>query len=77
MSDLLTKKEVQQYIRLLDELPDDSPEVTTIYKLLNADKVARCRQNFMPFVRQMWSAFIPGKHHQIMADAFERVAKGE
>ena len=77
MSDLLTKKEVQQYIRLLDELPDDSPQVATIYKLLNADKVHRCRQNFMPFVRQMWSAFIPGKHHQIMADAFERVARGE
>jgi hypothetical protein len=32
--------------------------------------------NFMPFVRQMWSAFIPGKHHTIMAEAFERVARG-
>lgn len=25
----------------------------------------------------MWSAFIPGRHHKIMADAFERVASGE
>jgi len=24
----------------------------------------------------MWSAFIPGKHHAVMADAFERVANG-
>ena len=31
----------------------------------------------MPFVREMWSAFIPGRHHKIMADAFERVASGE
>ena len=30
----------------------------------------------MPFVGEMWSAFISGKHHQIMADAFERVADG-
>ena len=30
----------------------------------------------MPFVREMWSAFIPGRHHQIMAEAFERVANG-
>jgi predicted phage terminase large subunit-like protein len=31
----------------------------------------------MPFVTNMWSAFIAGRHHKIMADAFERVANGE
>ena len=30
----------------------------------------------MPFVKEMWSAFIAGRHHKIMADAFERVANG-
>ena len=77
MSDLLTREEVTQYLALLDTLPEGSPEIEKINTLLQADKRERCRQNFMPFVRQMWSAFIPGKHHQIMADAFERVARGE
>jgi len=77
MSDLLTRAEVKQYLAMLDELPEGSPEIEKIHTLLQADKRERCRQNFMPFVRQMWAAFIPGKHHQIMADAFERVARGE
>ena len=77
MSDLLTRAEIKQYLALLDTLDEGSPEIEKINTLLQADKRERCRQNFMPFVRQMWSAFIPGKHHQIMADAFERVARGE
>jgi predicted phage terminase large subunit-like protein len=35
------------------------------------------RLNFLPFVRRMWPAFIAGRHHKIMADAFERIASGE
>lgn len=77
MSDLLTRDEIKQYLALLDTLPEGSLEIEKIHTLLQADKQERCRQNFMPFVRQMWAAFIPGKHHQIMADAFERVARGE
>ena len=37
----------------------------------------KCHEEFMSFVGEMWSAFIHGKHHEIMADAFERVAKGD
>lgn len=33
--------------------------------------------NFLPFVRQMWPAFIAGRHHEIMADAFQRIADGK
>jgi len=77
MSNLLSRDEIKQYLALLDTLPPESPEVQKIHLLLKEDKKERCRQNFMPFVRQMWSAFIPGQHHQIMADAFERVAKGD
>ena len=29
------------------------------------------------FVNKVWPAFIEGRHHKIMADAFERVASGE
>ena len=74
---LLTKDEVSKYIKLLDVLPSNSPEISKIHQLLQADKIERCRDSFMPFVREMWSAFIPGRHHKIMADAFERVASGE
>lgn len=77
MSDLLTREEITGYLSILDTLPAGSPDIEKIDQLFKADKKERCRQNFLPFVRQMWGAFIPGKHHQIMADAFERVARGE
>ena len=77
MSDLLTKDEIKQYMALLDNLPEDSPQVEKIWALLKAHKRALCRESFMPFVKEMWPSFIGGKHHQIMADAFEKVAAGD
>ena len=73
---ILTEEEHRKYIQLLDILPKDSPQIPKIKKLLEEDKKERCRENFMPFVKEMWSAFIAGRHHKIMADAFERVANG-
>lgn len=35
------------------------------------------RTEFLTFVKRMWPAFIGGRHHEIMAESFERVAKGE
>jgi len=40
-------------------------------------KVQTCQNKFLDFVKEMWPAFIPGRHHAIMADAFERVAEGK
>jgi len=74
---LLTREEVAKYIKLLDVLPKDSPHIDKITQLLKADKIERCKENFMPFVGEMWASFISGRHHKIMADAFERVANGE
>ena len=74
---LLTREEVAKYIKLLDVLPKDSPHIDQIIELLKADKIERCKENFMPFVSEMWASFISGRHHKIMADAFERVANGE
>jgi predicted phage terminase large subunit-like protein len=74
---LLTREEVAKYIKLMDVLPKDSPHIEQIVELLKADKIERCKESFMPFVNEMWSAFISGRHHKIMADAFERVANGE
>ena len=74
---LLTSDEMRKYIQLLNVLPSNSPQIPKIHQLLQEDKKERCRENFMPFVKEMWSAFISGRHHKEMADAFERVASGD
>ncbi len=73
---LLTSEEIRNYLKLLDVLPPDSPQIPKIHALLKEDKKERCKNNFLPFVNEMWSAFIAGKHHKDMAEAFERVAEG-
>jgi predicted phage terminase large subunit-like protein len=35
------------------------------------------QEKFIKFVEKVWPTFISGRHHKIMAAAFERVAKGE
>lgn len=37
----------------------------------------RRQTKFLDYVRAMWPAFIPGRHIDIMADAFERVVEGK
>ena len=72
---LLTKHEIGSYLKVLDKLP--LAEQNKIRQLLELDRVERCRESFLFFVQQMWPGFISGKHHGIMAEAFERVASGE
>ena len=42
---------------------------------LKSQKLAQ--NNFMKFVEAVWPTFIGGRHHAKMANAFERVARGE
>jgi predicted phage terminase large subunit-like protein len=35
------------------------------------------QEKFIKFVEKMWPSFISGRHHKRMAEAFERVARGE
>ena len=72
---LLTKSEISQYLAVVDSVPE--AERNKIFALLEMDRVERCRDSYLFFVTQMWPGFISGKHHQIMADAFERVANGD
>jgi predicted phage terminase large subunit-like protein len=72
---LLTKKEIADYLSVVDKLPE--VERNKVFSLLELDRVERCKDSFLFFVTQMWPAFISGKHHQIMAEAFERVANGQ
>ena len=72
---LLTKKEISGYLAVVDTLPSD--QRNKVYQLLEMDRVERCQNDFLYFVTQMWPGFISGRHHKIMADAFERVANGD
>jgi predicted phage terminase large subunit-like protein len=36
-----------------------------------------CQSRFLKFTQRVWPTFISGRHHARMAEAFERVAKGE
>jgi predicted phage terminase large subunit-like protein len=72
---LLTRKEIELYLKLADTAPP--AERAKVKQLLEFDRVERCRESYLFFVQQMWPIFISGKHHAIMADAFERVARGD
>jgi predicted phage terminase large subunit-like protein len=43
----------------------------------SAKKREACRTSYLEFVKHAWPAFIQGSHHKTMAEAFERVARGE
>ncbi len=62
--DQLTVKDQEEIRGLLEELEA-------------AEKKERARETFIGFVNSVWPAFIEGRHHKIMANAFERVASGE
>ena len=58
--------------------PEKQAEILELLELYeNAKDKEDCRESFLSFVKRVWPAFIAGRHHEIMADAFERVARGE
>lgn len=61
---LLPADEQREIILLLDRLD-------------HARIVNTARKEYLPFVKEVWPAFIEGYHHKIIAEAFERVARGE
>jgi predicted phage terminase large subunit-like protein len=60
----LPEHEQRQVLELLDRLGEVEQKETA-------------QQSFMGFVRMVWPAFIEGKHHKLMAEAFERVIHGD
>ena len=46
-------------------------------RLAQLEKQESCRENFLDFVGTMWPEFISGRHHRIIAEKLERVARGE
>ena len=58
--------------------PDQKQEILALLSELEEVRgKEESRTDFLTFVYGMWPAFISGRHHKVMADAFERVANGE
>ena len=71
--------EFKMLLAQLDKLPD-SKKMVILQDLERREKMLekeRARDTFMGFVEKVWPEFISGRHHKIMAQAFERVARGE
>ena len=63
----------------IDALPvNEKREILGLIEELNEARAREGAQSdFLEFVKQVWPAFIEGKHHRVMADAFNRIAEGE
>ncbi len=46
-------------------------------RLAQLEKNEKCQKDFLTFVKTVWPDFIAGRHHKIIADKLERVARGE
>jgi predicted phage terminase large subunit-like protein len=65
--------------KILPLLPVHEQErlLAELEKLSELKSRKLCQNNFLAFVREVWPTFIAGRHHAKMANAFERVARGE
>jgi predicted phage terminase large subunit-like protein len=75
MSELITPE-------LAKKLKGASPEVKRkvaeqLKRIEEQRKIESAQNSFMGFVGHMWPAFIEGRHHKIMAQAFEKISRGE
>jgi len=75
MSELITPQ-------LAKKLKGASPEVKLrvaeqLKRIEEQKKIESAQTSFMGFVGHMWPAFIEGRHHKIMAESFEKIARGE
>ena len=46
-------------------------------RLAQLEKNETCQNQFLSFVKTIWPSFIQGRHHEIIAEKLERVARGE
>jgi predicted phage terminase large subunit-like protein len=67
--------EVADLVRQLQQLPPSAR--AAVQRLLDDSNPRQARDHFLPFLRKVWPEFIHGGHHKIMAEAFERIARGE
>ena len=75
MSDLMTPDLAKKLKGAPTEVRLRAAEL--LEKAKQAKEVEAAQNTYMGFVKHMWPAFIEGRHHKIMAEAFERIARGE
>jgi Uncharacterized protein conserved in bacteria len=61
----------------LDEETMSDRELKLRLRLAQLEKNEKSQKKFLHFVKSMWPEFISGRHHRIIADKLERVARGE
>jgi len=75
----MTPQNLQNLLKLLPNIPE--AQLRDLYISLEEHEVVSKREeavkHFMPFVKKVWPNFVEGAHHKRMANAFERVARGE
>ena len=66
-------------LRQIRNLPfeDKRKMLELVEEVAEAKQTFAARDSFMGFVKHAWPAFIEGRHHAIMAKAFERVIHGD
>ena len=75
MLDEIKIEDIPSILPLLSQ-PEQELLLAELEKLENLKKRKAAQDHFMPFVKEVWPTFISGRHHAVMAEAFERVAKG-
>jgi predicted phage terminase large subunit-like protein len=65
--------------KILHKLPVHEQEqlLAELEKLSELKRRKLSQDRFLKFVNEVWPSFVGGRHHAKMADAFERVARGE
>jgi hypothetical protein len=63
----------------IEKLPPDAQKefLKLAMKLEEKSKKEKVHGDFMTFVKHVWPEFIEGKHHKIIADKFNQLARGE
>ena len=56
---------------------DKIQALTLLSEITRRQHRKTCQTSFLEYVKHVWPTFIHGRHHEIMAEAFERVARGE
>ena len=72
----ISLKKIPEILHLLDEA-DQAKLLEDLEQLEMLKDKEEAQDKFMSFVRRVWPSFISGRHHEKMAAAFERVARGE
>ena len=78
-SDKAALARIEPLLDNLDKLPPD--QIKRVHSLVKRYQEIQVREqgqeHYLNFVNTVWPSFIHGRHHELMAKAFERVASGE